>query len=62
MKKFELIKNQVVFYLTQLGAEKVCLPFKVEENLIVENIANATVKLYDYYKPELSISKDVFIQ
>ncbi|KRT86645.1 hypothetical protein AMK59_264 [Oryctes borbonicus] len=57
IKKFEILKNQVVFYLTQVGSDKVCLPFTIEENLVVENVANATVKFYDYYKPEVSISK-----
>ncbi|KRT84548.1 hypothetical protein AMK59_2915, partial [Oryctes borbonicus] len=57
VKKFEIIRNQVVFYLTNLSANKVCLPFTIEENLVVENVANATVKFYDYYKPEVSISK-----
>ncbi|GJQ65981.1 hypothetical protein Trydic_g4074 [Trypoxylus dichotomus] len=57
VKKFEILRNQVVFYLTQLGGDKVCLPFTIEENLVVENVANATVKFYDYYKPEVSLSK-----
>ncbi|KAI4467982.1 macroglobulin / complement [Holotrichia oblita] len=57
VKKFELRRNQVILYLTQLGSNRVCLPFKIEENLIVENVANGTVKFYDYYNPEASISK-----
>ncbi|GJQ65982.1 hypothetical protein Trydic_g4075 [Trypoxylus dichotomus] len=62
VKKFEILRNQVVFYLTQLGSDKVCVPFTIEENLVVENIANATVKFYDYYKPEASISKSFKVE
>lgn len=47
----------MILYLTQLGSDRVCLPFIIEENLIVENVANATVKFYDYYNPEVAISK-----
>ncbi|GJQ65984.1 hypothetical protein Trydic_g4077 [Trypoxylus dichotomus] len=61
-KKFEILRNQIVFYLTQLGSDKVCVPFRIEENFVVENVANATVKFYDYYKPEASISKSYKVE
>lgn len=57
LKKFEQIRNEVVFYFTQLGQQQICIPFKIAEDVVVENVAKATVKLYDYYQPELSISK-----
>ncbi|KAK9737499.1 Macroglobulin domain MG3 [Popillia japonica] len=57
VKKFEELANRVVLYFTELTNEPVCVPFNINENVFVENIINTTIKLYDYYKPELSVIK-----
>ncbi|KRT86107.1 hypothetical protein AMK59_2450, partial [Oryctes borbonicus] len=57
VKKFEELANRVVLYFTELTNEPVCVPFNINENIFVENVINTTIKLYDYYKPELSVIK-----
>ncbi|GJQ65969.1 hypothetical protein Trydic_g4064 [Trypoxylus dichotomus] len=57
VKKFEELANRVVLYFTELTNEPVCVPFNINENTFVENVINTTIKLYDYYKPELSVVK-----
>lgn len=61
MKKFEEYATHVVLYFTELTNEPVCVPFNINENVFVENIINTTIKLYDYYKPELKVIKVKFV-
>lgn len=56
MKRFEDEGNRVVLYFTELDNEPVCVPFAINENAAVTARADPTIKLYDYYNPELQIS------
>lgn len=52
IKKFEEIDNQIILYITKLSKEQICINFNINENVLVEERKESTVKLYDYYKPE----------
>lgn len=54
---FEEEKNKVVLYFNEINNEPVCVPFTINENIAVENLVETTVTLYDYYKPEMRVSK-----
>lgn len=63
IKRFEDEGNRVVLYFTELNNEPVCVPFIINENAVVTSRADAAIKLYDYYNPELQISTvSCFIQ
>lgn len=57
VKKFEEMQNKVVLYFTELSNEPVCVPFTINENVIVDNKVETIVTLFDYYKPEMKVSK-----
>ena len=53
IKRYEIDGNKVLFYIDQLTKRPVCLAFRIFENVVVENAKPGTVKLYDYYDPDL---------
>lgn len=55
VKRFEEIDNKVILYFTKLNEERICRPFLINENTVVESREPAVVKLYDYYNPEISV-------
>nr|XP_022911888.1 alpha-2-macroglobulin-like protein 1 isoform X2 [Onthophagus taurus] len=57
VKKFELIDDKVVFYFDKLTSNEICVPFVIEETVVVENRVDSIVKLFDYYTPEISVSQ-----
>ncbi|XP_017785332.1 PREDICTED: alpha-1-macroglobulin-like isoform X1 [Nicrophorus vespilloides] len=52
VKKFEEFEDKVVLYFTELTNDLVCVPFNINENIIIDNRVNTTAKIYDYYRPE----------
>lgn len=57
VKRFEEEKNQVLIYFTKLANEQICAPFVISESNKIEDHNNSTVKIYDYYRPELEASE-----
>ncbi|XP_046398811.1 alpha-2-macroglobulin-like protein 1 isoform X2 [Ischnura elegans] len=58
LKRWEENNNQINLYFDQLSSTRVCIDFLVQQDTQVENAKPATVKVYDYYQQELSISTD----
>ncbi|XP_067001260.2 alpha-2-macroglobulin-like protein 1 [Anabrus simplex] len=57
LKRWEEEKEAVNFYFEELTNKRQCIGFLVMQETEVENPSYATVKLYDYYQQELSISQ-----
>ncbi|CAN7984278.1 unnamed protein product, partial [Ixodes hexagonus] len=56
--KFEITSKAVVFYFDKVPSERpTCIMFGAEREYVVQNIQTATVKVYDYYRPEHSCSQ-----
>lgn len=52
---FEELGQTVNLYLTKLGKQLVCFEFNLNKYSNIENMKNASIKLFDYYKPEYEI-------
>lgn len=61
LKRHEVSESQVNFYFEELMNEQMCIKFYMKQEFVVENLLPATVKLYDYYEQEISISKNYTI-
>lgn len=58
VKRYEVDGNQVQFYIEEFSeGQEVCLRFKVIRLVDVEGAKPGSVSVYDYYQPELTISK-----
>ncbi|CAN8025253.1 unnamed protein product [Ixodes persulcatus] len=56
--KYELTTKGVVFYFDKVPADRdTCIIFRAERAYNVLNIQTATVKVYDYYRPDHSCSQ-----
>uniref|UniRef100_A0A6B0VFH8 Putative alpha-macroglobulin n=2 Tax=Ixodes ricinus TaxID=34613 RepID=A0A6B0VFH8_IXORI len=56
--KYELTTKGVVFYFDKVPADRdTCIMFRAERAYHVLNIQTATVKVYDYYRPDHSCSQ-----
>lgn len=56
--KYELTTKGVVFYFDKVPADRdTCIRFRAERAYNVLNIQTATVKVYDYYRPDHSCSQ-----
>ncbi|CAN8004884.1 unnamed protein product [Ixodes pacificus] len=56
--KYELTTKGVVFYFDKVPADRdTCIMFRAERAYNVLNIQTATVKVYDYYRPDHSCSQ-----
>lgn len=51
------MQNHVTLYFTKMTKEHICAPFVINENALVDERANSTIKIYDYYKPNYEASK-----
>ncbi|KAK7070011.1 hypothetical protein SK128_004121 [Halocaridina rubra] len=56
-KRYEVDGSKVTFYIDELTKKEVCLAFRVIREVDMEDVKPGTVKIYDYYQPEFSISK-----
>nr|XP_045611842.1 alpha-2-macroglobulin-like [Procambarus clarkii] len=61
LKRYEVDGYTVTFYVEQLSQEDVCVSFRVTRELEVEDLKPGTLKVYDYYQPELSLSKSYIL-
>ncbi|GIY30102.1 hypothetical protein CDAR_6902 [Caerostris darwini] len=61
LKRHELDGNQVNLYFNELTNEAKCFMFFIKSEAEVEDIKPSSVKLYDYYQPELEITKEYTI-
>lgn len=52
---FEELGEQVNLYLTKLGKQLVCFEFNLNKYSNVRHMKNASIKLFDYYRPEYEI-------
>ncbi|XP_063886499.1 pregnancy zone protein-like [Scylla paramamosain] len=58
VKRYEVDGNKVIFYVEEMSqGENVCVRMRVERLVEVEGAKPGSITLYDYYEPELSISK-----
>ncbi|XP_071446763.1 murinoglobulin-1-like isoform X2 [Hetaerina americana] len=58
LKRWEENNNQVNLYFDELSSMRTCVRFVVHRESEVENPKPATIKVYDYYQQELSVSVD----
>ncbi|GFU22382.1 alpha-2-macroglobulin [Nephila pilipes] len=61
LMRHELDGNQVNLYFNELTNEQKCFSVFIKSETEVEEIKPASVKLYDYYKPELEITKEYIV-
>ena len=45
-----------MFYIDELSIEETCVEFGVKQEAVVEHAKPGTVKVYDYYNPDLTLS------
>ncbi|XP_049788379.1 murinoglobulin-1-like isoform X1 [Schistocerca cancellata] len=57
LKRWEEEINKVNFYFEEVSNKRQCISFMVMQEMEIENPSPANVKLYDYYHPEMTISK-----
>ncbi|XP_055938471.1 pregnancy zone protein-like isoform X2 [Argiope bruennichi] len=58
LKRHELEGNQVNLYFNELTNDRKCFMFFIKSEIEIEEIKPSSVKLYDYYQPELEITKE----
>ncbi|XP_068236577.1 alpha-1-inhibitor 3-like isoform X6 [Palaemon carinicauda] len=56
-KRYEVDGNKVTFYVDEMSKNKICLSFRVIRDITMEDVKPGTVKIYDYYQPEFTVSK-----
>lgn len=57
IKRYEVDGYKVTFYVDEFSPEDICLTFRMIREIEVEEVKPGTVKVYDYYQPEYSVSK-----
>ncbi|XP_018026231.1 alpha-2-macroglobulin isoform X3 [Hyalella azteca] len=57
IKRYEVDGSKVLFYIDQFSAQETCVEFTAIREAEVENAKAGTVKVYDYYEPELVVSE-----
>ncbi|CAL4154476.1 unnamed protein product, partial [Meganyctiphanes norvegica] len=57
IKRYEVDGNLVTFYIDEFSSEDICVDFRVIREIDVEDAKPGTVKVYDYYQTEFSVSK-----
>ncbi|XP_047484789.1 alpha-2-macroglobulin-like isoform X4 [Penaeus chinensis] len=57
IKRYEVDGSKVMFYIDEFSPEDLCVEFRVIREIDVEDAKPGTIKVYDYYQPEFSISK-----
>ncbi|KAK3892481.1 hypothetical protein Pcinc_003713 [Petrolisthes cinctipes] len=57
IKRYEVDGRKINFYIDELVVEDLCVNFRVIREVDVEDVKPGTIIVYDYYQPELSISK-----
>lgn len=61
LKRYEVDGNRVTFYIDEFSSEDICVSFRIIREIDVEDVKPGTVKIYDYYQPELSVSKSFIL-
>ncbi|GFW83385.1 pregnancy zone protein [Trichonephila clavipes] len=61
LKRHELDGNQVNLYFNELTNEQKCFTVFIKSETEVEEIKPASIKLYDYYQPEIEITKEYIV-
>ncbi|XP_064470755.1 complement C3-like [Ornithodoros turicata] len=55
---YELTKRSVVFYLSEIPhRQHVCIQFNLTREYVVGKIQSSTVRVYDYYNPDVACSR-----
>lgn len=57
IKRYEVDGSKVTFYIDEFSKADICLEFRMLREVDVEDVKPGTVKVYDYYEPEFTISK-----
>lgn len=57
IKRYEVDGSKVMFYIDEFSPEDLCVEFRIIREIDVEDAKPGTIKVYDYYQPEFSISK-----
>ena len=58
VKRYEVDGSEVSFYIEEFaGGQEVCLRMRVVRVVNVDGAKPGSVTVYDYYQPELSVSK-----
>jgi len=57
VKRYEVDGLKVMFYINELTADQTCVNFGVKREMVVDEAKPGTVKVYDYYEPEFTISE-----
>ncbi|XP_035231579.1 LOW QUALITY PROTEIN: alpha-2-macroglobulin-like [Stegodyphus dumicola] len=61
LKRYEVQGNLVNLYFNELTNKLKCFSFNIKNEIDVQDVKPATVKLYDYYQPELEVTKEYVI-
>ncbi|XP_042230883.1 alpha-1-macroglobulin-like [Homarus americanus] len=57
LKRYEVDGSKVTFYVDQFSSEEICVNFQMLREVDVEDVKPGTVKVYDYYQPEFSVTE-----
>lgn len=60
IKRYEVDGSKVMFYIDEFSPEDLCVEFRVIREIDVEDAKPGTIKVYDYYQPEFSVSKVMY--
>ncbi|KFM56606.1 Pregnancy zone protein, partial [Stegodyphus mimosarum] len=61
LKRHEVEGNLVNLYFNELTNKLKCFSFNIKSEIDVQDVKPASVKLYDYYQPELEVTKEYVI-
>lgn len=57
IKRYEVDGSKVTFYIDEFSPEDLCIEFQILREVDMEDVKPGSVKVYDYYQPEFSVSK-----
>ncbi|XP_066958816.1 alpha-2-macroglobulin-like protein 1 [Macrobrachium rosenbergii] len=57
IKRYEEKDGNVFLYLDSVGASEICISFHIQRDYEVDDILPGTVTLYDYYRPEFTLTQ-----
>ncbi|XP_013783798.1 complement C4-like [Limulus polyphemus] len=62
IKRFEVEKNNVYLYFTELPKIRRCYIFDIVQEIVVEEAQPAKAYMYDYYRSGLKIAKNYTLE
>jgi len=62
IKRYEVDGSKVMFYIDEFSNKETCIEVKALQEVVVDEPKPGTVKVYDYYKPELVVTEKYELQ